>query len=69
MALLWRELTEKQEDVAKWFARIHRATEFALRWNMDDMGKDLDYEYLGPHCCRIDGEVRVLEADRVLAVC
>jgi hypothetical protein len=68
MALLWREHTEKQEDVAKWFARIQRATELVAKWNkIEASGEDLDYEYLAPHCCRIGDEVRMLEAVEVLA--
>jgi hypothetical protein len=61
MALLWREYATKEEDVAKWFVMIHRATEFVLKWNRDETAGDnsLDYEYLGPHCCRFGDEVSV----------
>jgi hypothetical protein len=60
ISLLWREHTEKQEDVPNWFVRIQRAAEFVMKWNKDKTsGEDLDYEYLGPHCCRIGDEVRV----------
>jgi hypothetical protein len=65
-ALLWRHACVSLEDVAFHFVRILRATEFLVNWKTPE---DLDYEYLGPHCCRIGKEVRDLDVVGVLAVC
>jgi hypothetical protein len=67
LALLWRGEAMNTDHqgvgakvvltfMANFLADVLEATKFVARWNQNP--PIVNYEYLGPHCCRLDGEVR-----------
>jgi hypothetical protein len=56
-ALLWRGVPKTLGDFVGDFGRIMQATELVEDWKA--RGANIDYECLGPHCCRIGDQVRV----------
>jgi RIO1 family len=57
VALLWCAIPKTLDDFASAFALIMQATEVMEDWKAH--GVEIDYEYLGQHCCRIGDRVRV----------
>jgi hypothetical protein len=58
MALLWRGTLGTARAMASDLARIIHITEYVAEWNR--LKPNMDYECLGPHCCRIGEKVRLL---------
>jgi hypothetical protein len=58
VSLLWRGAPPTAKDMANDFARLMCVTEYVAEWNYINPQVD-SFQYLGPHCCRIGGEVGV----------
>jgi Fungal protein kinase len=67
MAPLWRENPRTPKELASELATIMEATELVTDWNRRKL-KVANYEYLGPHCCRIGDKVSGNPIDRVPSV-
>jgi hypothetical protein len=59
VALLWRGQSLHLRTMGSAFARIVHAAEFVADWNCNGKESQVDYKYLGSHCCRIGKRVRV----------
>jgi hypothetical protein len=59
MTLLWHNVPETVDDFVRDFAQLMQATELVEDWRVRGASGSVDYEYLGPHCCRIGEQVRL----------
>jgi hypothetical protein len=58
MALLWRGISRTAKDMVSDFTRVMQITEYVAEWNRLNPKLD-NFNYLGPHCCRIGEKVSI----------